>query len=56
MITQQYTNLLNVVDGYHEVSKLNFYIPPLEESEGTGMKWPVLEDVDPMQFWEPLWT
>eukprot|EP00253_Pinus_taeda_P006218 PITA_06218 len=50
-ISQQNANLLNIISGYHEAWERNYYIPSLEESGYCSL---VLDDVDPLQLWEPL--
>eukprot|EP00253_Pinus_taeda_P011569 PITA_11569 len=54
IITQQHANLLAMISGYHEVSESDFYIPSLQESENARMDGPVLDDMYPLQLWEPL--
>jgi len=56
-ITMQHVNLLPLVTEYHEVSDPNFFcLSPQESEDMTHTSSSVLDDLDPLELWEPLWT
>jgi len=51
-VSLQHANLVTLVTGYDP----NSYSALLQENEHTYMNQHVLDDADPLQLWEPLWT
>jgi hypothetical protein len=54
----QYANLLTLITGCHEASDPNFYSTSAQEGQDTdrSRSTTVVDDVEPLQLWDQLWT